>query len=481
MKRIISIVLCLVMVCMLCSCGEKEAGTQSGEVNLKIYQLGTKPDDWAEVEAAFNKLAKEDIGVTTTWEFIPSGSFSEKMNVIMAASEEFDICFTGFANTIASAVRNGGFMALDELIESECPELKDTMPSYWWDAATINGKIYAVPNQQVAAMPNGVWIYKRLADKYNIDMNEVKCLADIEPILEILKKNEPGLYPFRAHPGQHATILDGTEDEYEKVTNVLYFRKDDPKVQLINYYELPQYYEAIKTLNEWWKKGYIRKDIVSVLDDNNDFKAKKYGLDTGSWKPGVEVEAIKNQGEEIVYATYNDTLVNTSNCDSTMFAISRTCKNPEKAIQFLNYINTDVEAYNLLASGIEGKHYEKLEDGRIRIKEGNTYPIGAGWKWGNQFNAYVTDTQDPDVWEQTKKLNEDAEVSPLMGFRVDRTNIATEMAQISGVLSEYSAIQYDDYEKLYPEFLKRLEEAGLPKVQAEYQKQIDEFLKNKNK
>ena len=73
MKRIIAIVLSLVMLCMLFGCTEKQETAQNGTVNLKIYQLGTKPDDWAEVEAAFNKLALEDIGVTTTWEFIPSG------------------------------------------------------------------------------------------------------------------------------------------------------------------------------------------------------------------------------------------------------------------------------------------------------------------------------------------------------------------------------------------------------------------------
>ena len=478
MKRIIALVLSLVMVCMLFGCAKKEEG--NGEVvNLKIYQLGTAPEDWAEVEAKFNEYTLKDLGVTTTWEFIPSGSFSEKMNVIMAAGEEFDICFSGFANKVTTAVRNGGFIPLDDLINSECPELWDAMPSYWWDAARINGKVWAVPNQQVAAMPSGVWIYKRLADKYNIDMSQVKCLADIEPILETLKKNEPDLYPFRAHAATHAQIFDETADDYEMVTTCLYIRKDDPDAQLINFFELPQYYEGVKLMNEWWKKGYIRKDIVSVLDDNGDFKAKKYGLDTGSWKPGVEVEAIKNQGEEIVYAIYNENQVSTSNCDSTMFAISRTSKHPKEAIRLLNYINQNVEAYNVLASGIEGKHYEKLEDGRIRIKEGNTYPIGAGWKWGNQFNAYVTDTQDIDVWEQTKKLNEDASVSPLMGFRPDRKNISTEIAQISGVVAEYNAMQYDDYEKLYPEFLRRLDEAGLPKVQAEYQRQIDEFLANK--
>ena len=75
-------------------------------------------------------------------------------------------------------------------------------------------------------------------------------------------------------------------------------------------------------------------------------------------------------------------------------------------MKLINYLNTDAEGYNLFATGLEGVSYEKLDDGRIKVKEGNTYPIGSGWKWGNQFNAYVTEVQEPDVWEQTKKLNE---------------------------------------------------------------------------
>ena len=65
-----------------------------------------------------------------------------------------------------------------------------------------------------------------------------------------------------------------------------------------------------------------------------------------------------------------------------------------------------------------------------------------------------------------------------MGFRANTDSILTEIAQVEAVVAEFSAIQYDDYEKLYPEFLNRLEKAGLPKIKEEYQKQINEFLKN---
>lgn len=478
MKKLIAAILCAALLPCICGCEKEEAVTGNDVPTLKNYQIGAKPEGWDAVLDEFNKKTEAAIGAKTQWEFISTGSYSEKMNVIMAAGEEFDVCYTGFVNPIASAVNNGAFMPLDDLMKEHAPNLYNTMPKYWWDVVTFDGEIYAVPNQQVAAMPSGVWVFKRFADKYGFDMNGIKCLKDIEPMLEVIKQNEPDLWPFRAAPGVVASFFGETANDYETVTTGLCIRKDDKKAKLLNYYELPEFYDGIETMNRWWKKGYIRKDIVSVMDDTSDFKAKKYVFNTGNWKPGVEAEMLSSYGEESVMSIYNKGYVSTSSCDSTMFAISRTSKNAEQAMKLINYLNTDAEGYNLFATGLEDVNYEKLDDGRIKVKEGNTYPIGSGWKWGNQFNAYVTDAQEPDVWEQTKKLNEEAEVSPIMGFRANTDSILTEIAQVEAVVAEFSAIQYDDYEKLYPEFLNRLEKAGLPKIKEEYQKQINEFLKN---
>lgn len=476
MKKLIAVLLCAAMLFAVCGC-QKQTAVDEG-VTLKIYQIGTTPTGWDDVLAAFNEKTLKDIGVTTEWEFISTGSYSEKLNVIMAAGEEFDICYTGFVNPIASAVDNGAFLPLNDLMDEVAPDLYDSMPEYWWKAATFNGKIYAVPNQQVAAMPSGIWLFKRYADKYNFDMESIKSLKDIEPMLEVIKQNEPDVWPFRAMPGINLGIFDETADDYEIVTTGLCIKRTDKEAELLNYYELPAFYEGLEITNEWWKKGYIRKDIVSVMEDTSDFKAKKYVFNTGNWKPGMDAETMTTYGEECVRSIYNEGCASTASCDSSMFAISRTSRNPEKAMEFLNYINTNVEAYNLLASGIEGVNYEKMEDGRIKVKEGNEYPIGSGWKWGNQFNAYVTDRQEKTVWEETKELNANAKVSPIMGFRANTDNILTEIAQVEAVVAEFSTIQYGNYEELYPRFIKRLEEAGLDKIKKEYQKQIDEFLKN---
>ena len=38
-------------------------------------------------------------------------------------------------------------------------------------------------------------------------------------------------------------------------------------------------------------------------------------------------------------------------------------------MQFINLMNTDKDVYNLMCFGIEGKHYTKLENGKLTARE----------------------------------------------------------------------------------------------------------------
>ena len=71
---------------------------------------------------------------------------------------------------------------------------------------------------------------------------------------------------------------------------------------------------------------------------------------------------------------------------------------------------------------------------------------------------------------------------PLFGFIPDSTNVATQVAAINNVYTQYNnSLTYGDVdpEVYLPEFLKALEEAGINDVMAEYQRQVDEWLANK--
>lgn len=86
------------------------------------------------------------------------------------------------------------------------------------------------------------------------------------------------------------------------------------------------------------------------------------------------------------------------------------------------------------------------------------------------------------VWEETMKGNEEATLDPLFGFVPDRSSIETEMANCEAIWTEYKDILYyglQDQSVAVPEMLDKMNKAGLEKVTAEIQNQVDEFLASK--
>ena len=107
-------------------------------------------------------------------------------------------------------------------------------------------------------------------------------------------------------------------------------------------------------------------------------------------------------------------VLTTAGVVATLTGISRTSSNPERAMMFLELLNTDVEVYNLMCKGVEGKHWVWKDEARkiVGFPEGVTaetsaYNPNTDWMFGNQFNAYfVSEEQaNANVWEETAKLN----------------------------------------------------------------------------
>lgn len=157
----------------------------------------------------------------------------------------------------------------------------------------------------------------------------------------------------------------------------------------------------------------------------------------------------------------------------------------------MQLITTDPVAYNLIAKGIQGKHWVWADEAKKVIKfpdgvtaETSGYNPNTDWMFGDQFNAYfVTPEQAAeDAWNATKKLNNEATPSPALGFAFVSDPVKTELAQVSAVSSEY-ALQFllglTDPAKGQPEYVAKLQAAGADKLVAEVQKQIDAWKKTK--
>lgn len=457
-------------------------------VKLTWYYPGSPQPDQDKVFAKANEIIKEKINATVDFKVVGWGSYEQKMKMIMASGEKYDLCFTSnWMNNYYQNVARGAFVPLNDLMAEYAPGLKSMVPDKMWRATKVDGKIYGLINYQISAMTNGFSIMKEYADKYNLDTDALNSPESIEPFLEKIKQNEPNKIPYQASPnngGNWAKSLvyyGFIEVGGRNIPGAV--KIEDDETNVVNQYKTEEFKEFVDLMHDWYQKGYIARDQIAVKDDNVNRKAGKVIVSLeGNVKPGGAVEASARFGFDMIAVPFSDSVLLNSSIISTMHAISTTSDNSERAMMLMELMNTDKELYNLITFGIEGEHYNKIGENRIEPVKDSGYNPGTPWLHASTFNAYLLPGQPEDVWEETKELNMNAKPSPLLGFTFNPDPVSSEIAQCQSVIDEYLPGLITgtvDPDNILPQFVKKLEGAGANDLIAEMQKQIDEWKANK--
>lgn len=475
-KKVISMLIAAAMIGSFAGCGAKKSATSDDGIPTLTWLMPCETqEDLQSVEDAMNEIFVEKVGARVDFEFIDEGAYSEKMRMKMASGEAFDMCFTGYVNNYTTAARSGGLLDITDLID-EVDGLRDAIPDYNWEAATINGKIYCVPNVQIACMSTAVVEYTDISKDYDFDFSKVKHVEDIEPYLEMIKKADPSYYPFKPAYGVSPWI----DGKYVAVgTKMIGLPIESTSTDDLCYiWETEEWQDGVRTMSEWYKKGYIRPDVLSVNDDTNDRKGGGCAIDQELWKPGVEVGWKTSFGRDSKFWVVVPPMITRGMATSTNVSLGLSCKDPKKALEIVKLMHTDAELLNLLTFGIEGKHYNLVND-RVEVIEGAGYDQdGAAWKFGNTYLAHLVPGQEDSVWEETKEVNETAIRPSTLAFSFDSTPVKTEIAALNTLYTEYEVYNRGaaDPDTYLDEFVKKMKEAGIEKVYNEVKKQLDEYF-----
>lgn len=477
-KKAVTAALCVCMAVQFCGCAKDTAQSGDSVPVVKWLIRCDKPKDAAPVLEKVNEILVEKVGAKLDIEFIDNGAYQEKMNTFMASSKYYDLAFAGAGNPLANAASKGGVVSIEKYLD-EVPELKAAIPDWAWDLVRYDGEIYGVPNMQVMPVVMAATLHNEYWDKYgNMPASEVKSIDDLVPYMEAIKNNEKSGNVYALSPtknGQGMEALDYCVD-YMKVDNVYFKKVEDGTWKGTYKYFLPEYKKQVARFNEFYKLGYINPDIVSA----EGVTGLKTGIGFTVYKPGLEAE-YKAQGVDLTPALVQKPVID--RCHA-LTVVGKDAKYPVEALKILQEVNTNKELFNLLTLGIEGVNYEKIDDNTFRYigdKQTNSYWINGAWRFGNQFNEYVKEGADPNVWKLTEQYNDEAIKSPFIGFAIDDQNIRTELTQLETVISRYSAMNLGalDPAEFYDKLESELKQAGAEKVAAEYEKQINEFMASK--
>ncbi|MDF2927037.1 MAG: sugar transporter substrate-binding protein [Paenibacillaceae bacterium] len=447
-------------------------------VELSIFYPGDEQKDTALVEAELNKLLKDKINATVKINAVSWGDWTQKINLMVSGGEPFDLMFSASWDRFGSNVAKGAFLPLNDLIGTYGKELKASMRDEYFSATSMDGKIYAVPVQKELAQQFGLVLSKPLVEKYKFDLSKIKKLADLEPWLQTIKDNEPDVVPLWASRTLSGLLPFETVGS-SSIPGSIY---KGGEAKIINKFETPEMTEMLALIRSWNLKGYFQNDPATQKDATAHNKAGRVFAQQMQLKPGKDVEFSVQQGQEFVQLELTDAHTTSGDITGALTAISRTSKNPERAMMLLNLLHTDAEVLNTLVFGIEGTHY--IRNGNIISKPANlaekSYTPGINWMFGNQFLNYLWDNEDPKKWDKFREFNNSAKPSVLLGFNYNPEPVTNEEAAIINIFDQYIDALFTGVGEpaaLVAEFNEKMRKAGMNKILEEKQKQVNEFLK----
>jgi len=502
-------------VCVFAGCGG--GGDDGGEATLYWAMPFYMQDDTQKVTDAINEALAEKLP-NTKIEFMLDSSMGEKWSLWMAGDKQIDIANVGMYVDLLTEVEKDSFLALDDLIKEYAPTIAKEKEKYadQYASGAVNGVQYGIPNVQIYINDTDVISIPIHLRKYlDVDglikeayANPTATEKMYEILDEYLKKamasgeaDTDTAAPFIGVQSLFRTFARrgyafvGNGGAVTNLINICY-RVFDDEIKIIDFYETEEFKRFIKWTNKWYKDGYISRDILSgdegygnrtavlssyVWDMNLRDKDQTFNhKDAQLW--------VSIQSDEQKYVS--DTSVGSL---ATYNVIPFNSKYPERAMKLMELLRTEegADILNMICYGIEGEHYEKLSDTEIKAfdyevqgNSGSKYGI-PNWMVGTHFNMYIISPYKEDT--RTRAADYYDNIYPkfhktdIYGMAFDTLPVANYYSQLNTVLSEYQLQLYSgaspDYEKIYKEACAKMDAAGIDKIIAELQKQVDEFLK----
>jgi putative aldouronate transport system substrate-binding protein len=476
---LISAVLLLAVSMTAMAAGQGEKGKP---VDLIWYVIGNGPaKDQAIIDAAASKYVQgKGLNANVHITCFDWGSYGQKLTNIIASGEPFDICFTAvWVNSYNQNVARGAFLPLNDLLPKYAPKTQAQLGADFLAGSAVDGVNYAIPANKEKAHNWGFILRSDLVKKHAMDVSRIKTLEDLEPFLQTIKDKEPGMYPLEACVGESPRfLLDWDKLISDDVPVSLY--PDNRSGKVVFEFEAPETLALFKTMHKFYTKGFIRKDAATTTDFNADEKAGLIFAATKSLKPGKDAEMANSTGKPWMQVDITPPYISNRETTGSLQAISRTSRNPEMALAFLELFNTDATLNNLINFGLEGQHYTKVEKSIIKAgpRQGDYNP-GTGWMFGNQFINYLMSNEDPRKWEKFIAYNKSAKPEKSLGFVFNGEPVNTETAAVRAVWTEFTPTLETgtvDPETLLPQVIAKYKAAGIEKIMAEAQKQYDAFL-----
>lgn len=367
----VAAVLCLTLALSACAGLGKKKPTADGDsltywMTLNATQK-VEIQDFA--ETPLGKKLSENTGIKVSYIHPES---NESFNLALAAGELPDIVeyywLGSYPGGPEKAIEEKQIITFDHLMEEYAPNLTKYLkehPEVDKLITTSDGKHYMFPfvrGDEYLLISNGPVVRKDWLDELGLDIPET--MDDWYNMLTAFKSKATGA-PF----GSYLPLENGVFSAAYGAPKG-FFIDDNDKIQYGPM--LDGYKECLKEMNKWYKEGLIDPNFMgmdskmidaAITNGTSGATVGSVGGGIGKWLGAVTEEGydlaavpypVLNRGEKAMYTLRQNPVTGLG------AAISTNCKNPELAMQFLDYMYSE-EGHMLLNFGIEGESYEMID------------------------------------------------------------------------------------------------------------------------
>lgn len=368
-----------------CKSGQKISGSGAtgarATLTVEVYDRG-KPGQPALDNNYWTKWINSNFGAknncTVQFISVPRSQETDKLNVLMAANQAPDICFTYSTGVVYNYISQGGLTQLDSLVSKNGSTLSKYLGKDVMKYGTFSGKLYAIPAKRTILMNAGTFIRKDWLDKLGLPLptNRDEFYQDLVAFRDKNPGNVSGVVPMAFALGSGINIYaENLQDS---------FYSDLSESTLAKYittaagcvWKMPGYKDYVQFMNKLYNEKLISPDFAidkTASKANADLSNGKAGVVCANWDyvyrstPGIEANLEKNvagasfavvdcfKNAQGKYAKQ----VNTPN--GFYMIIPKSSKNAELAVKYLNWMS-DTKVTTFLQNGEEGVDY-KLVDG----------------------------------------------------------------------------------------------------------------------
>jgi putative aldouronate transport system substrate-binding protein len=447
---------------------------------LILYYPGRETQDEDLVESKLNDILKPKVGVELNLQAIDWSNYDPKLKVLIAAGEPMDLLFTAGWFNYEKYAKAGYLKDLTKYLAPNAPLLKSQINPLYLRAPIVDGKNYAIPTEMNSYSWKGILLNKQLVDKYKLDITKIKQLADLEPMLKMIKAKEKNVIPLFAKEIDFEKLA-----FVERAGNGLGALTKGKGTKLVNEFTTPEMSANLKLYYSWANNGFIQlnkqKLVDHFKDDSNKTNIKMTFAVVVGEAAGDLVDSINySSGFNWIPIPLSKPYISSIDVLSSMLSIPAASKHPELAMKVIELLHTDKQLLNTLFWGVEDLHWIQSEKAANRFEwteDSEFYQPLNSWMFGNPGIASLPSDEYYTDYKKLKPVFDKATHSPILGLEfnaVFKGDLAVNAVYEAFIKKQNETPQ--DPAKALPALKKALNNAGIDAYIADKQKHINQFL-----